>query len=146
MEKTCFRTLLEGNAQFISTVLWSDLNPLFTLRYTQQLLEKTLHIPFTENIVKSPLIPEIRIKTPSVNIFMTIERIYHVKFLFFTKFKQPKAIFSLVESGSWLLPTNAHLSGSQSLPTVPLKSPPTISLKLGCSNLISLTLRNLGFF
>ena len=57
-------------------------------------IRKTLHIPFTDNIVNSPLIPEIRIKTPSVNIFMNIVRIHCVKFLFFTKFKQPKAIFT----------------------------------------------------
>ena len=46
--------------------------------------------------------------------------------------------FKVVGAGPWLLPTNAHLSGSQSLPTVALKSPPTISLKLGCYDLIVL--------
>ena len=46
-------------------------------------IRKTLHIPFTKNIVKSAVIPEIRIKTPSVNIFMTIVRILHVKFVLY---------------------------------------------------------------
>ena len=113
---------------------------LESLTYTAihtTVIRKMLHIPFTENIVKSPLISEIRIKTPSVNIFMTIERIHHVKNKSLQNLSNLRP-FSLVRSGSWLLPTNYHLSGSQSQPTVALKSPPIISLKLGCSNLIVL--------